>query len=52
MSKNKDIKVGGMIYDEILQQAVAEIKSGRNNIARQVNVESIGILGNSFQNGN
>ena len=45
MNKNKDIKVGGL-YDEILQQAVAEIKTARNNIARLVNTAAIGVYWN------
>jgi len=43
--KIKNIQDGGL-YDEILQQAVAEIKSARNNIARQVNATAIGVYWN------
>ena len=45
MSNNIDNKAGGL-YDEILQQAVAEINTARNNIARQVNTAAIGVYWN------
>lgn len=43
--RHKFGKVGGF-YHEILQQAVAEIKTARNNIARQVNTAAIGVYWN------